>query len=110
MAQVDVGLFSLSAKHSAHNFPGKLLGYMVQSLPILGSVNKGNDLMGLVNINQAGLISVNGEDDVFFENASKLQNDIELRKSIGDSGYKLLKKEFSVVNIASSIVDSLKKS
>ncbi|GGK24037.1 glycosyltransferase family 4 protein [Aliivibrio fischeri] len=110
LAQVDVGLFSLSAKHSAHNFPGKLLGYMVQSLPILGSVNKGNDLMGLVNINQAGLISVNGEDDVFFENASKLQNDIELRKSIGDSGYKLLKKEFSVVNIASSIVDSLKKS
>ncbi len=110
LAQVDVGLFSLSAKHSAHNFPGKLLGYMVQSLPILGSVNKGNDLMGLVNINQAGLISVNGEDDVFFENASKLQNDIELRKSTGDSGYKLLEKEFSVVNIASSIVDSFKKS
>jgi hypothetical protein len=81
---------------------------MVQSLPILGSVNKGNDLMGLVNENHAGLISVNGEDDVFFENASKLQNDIELRISMGSSGYKLLEKEFSVENIASLIVASFK--
>ena len=110
LAQVDVGLFSLSAQHSAHNFPGKLLGYMVQSLPILGSVNEGNDLMDLVNSNQAGLISVNGDDDVFFENASKLQGDVELRKSIGASGYKLLEVEFSVVNIAFSIVHSLKNS
>ncbi|MEZ8287555.1 glycosyltransferase WbuB [Vibrio splendidus] len=107
LAQVDVGLFSLSAQHSAHNFPGKLLGYMVQSLPILGSVNNGNDLMDLVNANHAGLISVNGDDDVFFENASKLQNDAELRRSIGVTGYKLLKKEFAVGNIADSIVSSL---
>src|SRR5690554_423384 len=28
VAGVDIGLFSLSSKHSAHNFPGKLLGYM----------------------------------------------------------------------------------
>ncbi|PMG95104.1 glycosyltransferase family 4 protein [Vibrio breoganii] len=108
LAQVDVGLFSLSAQHTAHNFPGKLLGYMVQSLPILGSVNKGNDLLELVNNNQAGLISVNGEDEVFFENASKLQSDVKLRRSIGTSGYKLLEKEFAVGNIASSIVNSLK--
>ncbi|MDN3715947.1 glycosyltransferase family 4 protein [Vibrio breoganii] len=108
LGQVDVGLFSLSAQHTAHNFPGKLLGYMVQSLPILGSVNKGNDLLELVNNNQAGLISVNGEDEVFFENASKLQSDVKLRRSIGTSGYKLLEKEFAVGNIASSIVDSLK--
>ncbi|PSU33172.1 glycosyltransferase family 4 protein [Photobacterium lutimaris] len=107
LAQVDVGLFSLSAQHTAHNFPGKLLGYMVQSLPILGSVNKGNDLMDLVNTNHAGLISVNGEDDAFFENASNLQNDIDLRKRIGISGYKLLEKEFAVGNISSSIVDYL---
>ncbi|CAM4308344.1 glycosyltransferase family 4 protein [Vibrio neonatus] len=107
LAQVDVGLFSLSSQHSAHNFPGKLLGYMVQSLPILGSVNKGNDLMDLVNENHAGLISVNGDDDTFFENASKLQSDAELRKRIGASGYELLGKEFAVGNIANSIVSAL---
>ena len=109
LAQVDVGLFSLSAQHTAHNFPGKLLGYMVQSLPILGSVNKGNDLIDLVNSNNAGLISVNGEDDVLFDNATKLQKDAELRRSIGASGYKLLEKEFAVGNIAFSIVESLNR-
>ncbi|MGF2850830.1 glycosyltransferase family 4 protein [Vibrio anguillarum] len=109
LAQVDVGLFSLSSQHSAHNFPGKLLGYMVQSLPILGSVNQGNDLMDLVNASHAGLISVNGDDDVFFENASKLQNDAELRRTIGVSGYKLLEKEFEVGNIANSVVESLNR-
>ncbi|PMO27689.1 glycosyltransferase family 4 protein [Vibrio breoganii] len=107
LAQVDVGLFSLSAQHSAHNFPGKLLGYMVQSLPILGSVNKGNDLMGLVNTSGAGFISVNGDDELLFENAIKLQSDFELRKQTGAAGYKLLEKEFSVENIASSITQSL---
>ncbi|CAH7427522.1 Glycosyltransferase WbuB [Vibrio chagasii] len=107
LAQIDVGLFSLSAQHSAHNFPGKLLGYMVQSIPILGSVNEGNDLMGLVNENHAGLISVNGDDDVFFENACKLYRDVKLRKKMGIFAYKLLEKEFAVRNIALSIVDSL---
>ena len=36
LAVVDVGLFSLSKEHTAHNFPGKLLAYMSASLPILG--------------------------------------------------------------------------
>lgn len=107
LAQVDVGLFSLSAQHSAHNFPGKLLGYMVQSLPILGSVNQGNDLMDLVNESAAGLISVNGNDDLFLSNAIKLQANAELRRQIGIAGYRLLKDEFAVTSIASTITSSL---
>ena len=67
LSEIDVGLFSLSSQHTAHNFPGKLLGYMVQSLPILGSVNEGNDLMELVNSHHAGLITVNGNDKDFIE-------------------------------------------
>ena len=37
VTSADIGLFSLSKAHTAHNFPGKLLGYMVESKPILGS-------------------------------------------------------------------------
>ncbi|MCJ2378634.1 glycosyltransferase family 4 protein [Vibrio sp. ZSDZ34] len=107
LAQVDVGLFSLSAKHTAHNFPGKLLGYMVQSLPILGSVNQGNDLMDLVNDNKAGLISVNGDDDLFLANAIKLHESVKLRKDIGEAGNRLLEAEFSVTAITSSVIDAL---
>ena len=43
---IDIGLFSLAYNHTAHNFPGKLLGYMFESKPILGSVNPGNEVTG----------------------------------------------------------------
>ncbi|MDF4871681.1 glycosyltransferase family 4 protein, partial [Vibrio parahaemolyticus] len=109
LAQVDVGLFSLSAKHTAHNFPGKLLGYMVQSLPILGSVNQGNDLMELVNESGAGFITVNGDDEKFLANAHQLQKSVEIRREMGASGYRLLENEFAVSSIASTILSSLEK-
>ncbi len=103
LAEVDIGLFSLSARHSAHNFPGKLLGYMVQSLPILGSVNVGNDLMDVVNFNNAGYIHINGEDDKLFASAQKLYTDKALRESLGENSHKLLHNQFSVASAAYAI-------
>ncbi len=108
LAEVDVGLFSLSAEHTAHNFPGKLLGYMVQSLPILGSVNEGNDLKELVNSNKAGFITTNGDDEQLLKNSISLYESISLRKDIGCNAYKLLKSEFSVSSIANKVVSKLK--
>ena len=32
LRQVDIGLFSLAYSHKTHNFPGKLLGYMLESV------------------------------------------------------------------------------
>lgn len=107
LADIDIGLFSLSAKHTAHNFPGKLLGYMVQSLPILGSVNSGNDLKELVNSSGAGFISINGDDEALLKNAVALYNSPSLRKQVGERAYKLLKNEFSVTSIAANIVKKL---
>ncbi|MGY8836822.1 MAG: glycosyltransferase family 4 protein [Enterobacterales bacterium] len=109
LADIDIGLFSLSAKHTAHNFPGKLLGYMVQSLPILGSVNSGNDLQTQVNLSGAGFISENGDDEQLLKNAIALYDSPNLRKQLGDGAYELLKNEFSVTSIADKIVKKLKE-
>ncbi|MDK9782462.1 glycosyltransferase family 4 protein [Vibrio sp. B172a] len=108
LAEVDVGLFSLSSQHTAHNFPGKLLGYMVQSIPILGSVNSGNDLMDIVNDAKAGLISVNGDDDKLLRNAIALYESRNLRRDIGSAAYLLLENDFSVQSAAESIVAALR--
>ena len=108
LADIDIGLFSLSAKHTAHNFPGKLLGYMVQSLPILGSVNSGNDLQALVNSSGAGAISENGDDEQLLKNAIALYENANLRKQLGNGAYELLINEFSVTVIAANIVKKLK--
>ncbi|ELV8764094.1 glycosyltransferase, partial [Vibrio fluvialis] len=107
LSSIDVGLFSLSSKHTSHNFPGKLLGYMVQAIPILGSVNQGNDLLDLVNDNSAGYITINGEDEALLENAVSLYYSTDLRRNLGDGGYKLLCAEFSVESAEKSIVSNL---
>jgi glycosyltransferase involved in cell wall biosynthesis len=107
LTDIDVGLFSLSPAHTAHNFPGKLLGYMVQSKPILGSVNDGNDLMELINSAQAGCISINGNDELLVENAIKILKDEAYSKSLGMNGYQLLSDEFSVESISNTILQEL---
>ncbi|CDG15872.1 glycosyltransferase family 4 protein [Xenorhabdus doucetiae] len=103
LLSVDIGLFSLSKHHKIHNFPGKLLGYMVNSIPILGSVNHGNDLMEIVNESGAGLISINGDDEKLFNSAVNLLQNEELRKKTGKNAFNLLKEKFSVQSVAKNI-------
>ena len=103
LSEMDIGLFSLSARHSSHNFPGKLLGYMVQSLPILGSVNAGNDLLDVVNQNNAGLIHINGEDDKLHESALLMLKDVTARRQFGLGANALLREQFSVESAAQTI-------
>lgn len=110
LSEVDVGLFSLSARHSSHNFPGKLLGYMVQGLPILGSVNVGNDLLEIVNDSCSGFIHVNGEDDKLYNSALLLLNKDDIRYQYGENAQKLLREEFSVETAARNIVMRLEAS
>ncbi|HCM64416.1 MAG TPA: glycosyltransferase WbuB [Morganella sp. (in: Bacteria)] len=107
LSEVDIGLFSLAKNHSTHNFPGKLLGYMVQSLPILGSVNTGNDLLPIVNNAHAGFIHINGEDDKLLLSAISLYKDVGLRYNIGKNSSALLLKEFDVKSAAKCILTSL---
>ncbi len=107
LADFDIGLFSLHKSHTTHNFPGKLLGYMVQELPILGSINDGNDLKPIVEDSESGLISINGEDKILYENALKLLLDKEYRKKTGKKARKLLEKSFSVEHVARKILASL---
>jgi len=104
LSEFDIGLFTLNKYHKTHNFPGKLLGYMVQELPILGSVNPGNDLQELINKYEAGYITINGEDELLYENAKKLLND-ELRQKLGKNAKKLLIDKFSVENAVKQILN-----
>jgi glycosyltransferase involved in cell wall biosynthesis len=107
LTQVDIGLFTLAKTHKAHNFPGKLLGYMVQSLPILGSVNPGNDLIEYVNNSHSGCAYENGEDESLLKGAIKLLEEVELRKQMGSNSFELLKQNFSVEQAARKIISAM---
>ena len=96
LAEFDVGLFSLHRDHRAHNFPGKLLGYMAHEKPILGSVNSGNDVQSVIESAGAGFICLNGNDDLLLSYARELIGDAELRSSMGQNSRRLLGRTFSV--------------
>lgn len=104
---VDIGLFSLSASHTTHNFPGKLLGYMSVGIPILGSVNDGNDIIELINGSGAGHVSVNGDDNQLLENAFSLLQDSNHRYEMGQLSADLLSETFSVSKAADQILASI---
>jgi glycosyltransferase involved in cell wall biosynthesis len=106
VASADIGLFSLSKAHTAHNFPGKLLGYMVERKPILGSVNLGNDVASIMLDSKSGLVSFNGDDDQFLADALSLIENEPLRKEMGLNAYALLKNTFSVDKAYQVICDS----
>ncbi|MEZ9543705.1 glycosyltransferase family 4 protein [Vibrio sp. 10N.286.48.C11] len=110
LTQVDVGLFSLAKTHKAHNFPGKLLGYMVQSLPILGSVNQGNDVIEFINHEGTGMAYINGEDQSLYDAALMLLQDLGLRSAMGSRAYEVLKAYFSVEAASSQIINTIEKS
>lgn len=102
LKEVDVGLFCLSKSHSTHNFPGKILGYMSEGLPILGSVNLGNDLKDMIEENGAGIVKYSGDQIGLTEGVLKMI-DSDLRKKMSKNAIDLVVKEFSV----SSAVDKI---
>ncbi len=107
LSEFDIGLFSLHPDHQTHNFPGKLLGYMASGKPILGSVNAGNDLKGIVNNANAGYINDNGEDEKLYQAALTFLKSEKYRIEVGLNGKKLLKQQFSVENTCNQLVASI---
>ena len=53
----DFGLVALDDRHSWHNIPGKFISYLHSGLPVLASVNPGNDLVALVEEHDVGRVS-----------------------------------------------------
>jgi glycosyltransferase involved in cell wall biosynthesis len=104
LAEFDIGLFTLHKEHTTHNFPGKLLGYMLQEKAILGSINPGNDLQSVVENANAGLIAINGDDDAFAASALKLLRDKPLRITMGKNAKQLLHDSFSVETAVNKIL------
>ena len=109
LAMIDVGLFSLSYNHTAHNFPGKLLGYMAESKPILGSVNPGNDLLEVINNSDAGFVFINGEDKSLTDAAIQLASDVKFRNHIGKNARDLLLQKFSVESAEFKILSAMEE-
>ena len=61
LTECDVGLVSLDRRLKLHNFPGKLLGYVLCGKPVLASLNPGNELIEFLRNAGTGIAGINGE-------------------------------------------------
>ncbi|WP_300333578.1 glycosyltransferase family 4 protein [Accumulibacter sp.] len=106
-SQCHVGLVALDARHRSHNIPGKFLTYMQSGLPVLASVNRGNDLAAMIRTENVGRVC---EED----GAEKLQMAAEelLDALVADPDYaqrcrSLFFREFSAERAVRQIVGAL---
>lgn len=106
VSQFDVGLISLDRRLKSFSTTGKLLGYLRCGLPVLASINPGNDLMDLLTQSGAGLCSWNGDDDAFYKNALRLCS-ADVRSSMSIRSRALLVTAFSVESAADRILNHL---
>lgn len=60
-AQAHIGLVALDPRHRTHNIPGKFISYMHAGLPVLASINPGNDLCRLIEEEDVGRVSVSDD-------------------------------------------------
>ncbi len=104
VGECDVGLISLDRQLKTHNFPGKLLSYMYHGLPVLASINPGNDLQQVVEAAEAGLVAINGDDETLRRHAEALADDAALRARLGANSRRLLESTFSVHAAADRIL------
>jgi glycosyltransferase involved in cell wall biosynthesis len=95
LSEFDVGLISLDRNLKTHNLPGKMLGYMEFAMPMLASINPENDLKDMLDEHKAGLVSINGDDEMLYQHAIALAKDAALRRELGLNGQKLLNKYFT---------------
>jgi O26-antigen biosynthesis N-acetyl-L-fucosamine transferase len=103
VSEFDVGLISLDARLTSHNVPGKLMSYLNWGLPVLASLNPGNDLFALLESSGAGFCIRNGEDEGLFRLASTMAGDADLRATMSRNARRLLEEKFSVAKAVDSI-------
>ncbi len=105
--ECSIGLVSLNKDLRTENLPGKMLEYMKYSLPILASINMGNNFDELIHKHEAGLVSLNGDDEKFLSNALQLIDNPDLRSQTSQNSKNLLYNIFHVKSAADKILKIL---
>ena len=104
VSESDVGLISLSKDLKTENFPGKIMSYMKAKKPMLASINEGNELFNMINNNNSGFVTLNGDYDLLLKYVIKMANNKSLREEMGQNGFRLLQDRFNVDSAVDKIL------
>ena len=107
-AQCHVGLVALDPRHKTHNIPGKFLSYMQAGLPVLATVNYGNDLVSLIESEQVGRVCTDAMPQTLKVHAEALIHDMEMDADLSMRCKSLSNKLFAADVAVRQIVEALR--
>ena len=102
-----MGLITLDKRLTTHNIPGKLLAYLEAGLPVVASVNPGNDLITMLHESGAGVGFINGDDQAFAQAAITIVKDAGRCRAMAEKARALARGTFSVDSITYQLVSAL---
>lgn len=108
-AQCHVGLVALDRRHKTHNIPGKFLSYMQSSLPVLASVNAGNDLVDLIKGERVGAVCTDHSAVSLARNAEDLLDNLTGDEDIKNRCKALATNMFSAATAVRQVTAALQK-
>jgi glycosyltransferase involved in cell wall biosynthesis len=106
-AQCHVGIVALDPRHKTHNIPGKFLSYMQAGLPVLASINPGNDLATLIEREAVGQVCTDHSADTLARLAEALLQDMATDAHMGTRCKALSAKLFSPAAAVKQITTAL---
>lgn len=83
--QFHIGLVFLRSDLRASNIPGKAMGYLLNGLPVFGSVNPENDLPKIIGNNDLGYIDISGNPSMIVQSAKTVISNYRLNNYSPDS-------------------------
>lgn len=101
----DVGVACLSNKNKTPVYPGKILGYMAASVPIIGFFNRESDGHHIIQEARCGYSYLADDYKKAAELLMKVYNERETLKQLGHNGYKYALSHFS----KKACIDKLEK-
>jgi glycosyltransferase involved in cell wall biosynthesis len=106
-AQCHIGIVALDPRHKTHNIPGKFLSYMQAGLPVLASINPGNDLATLIEQEDVGQVCTDHSADTLARLAEALLQDMAADAHMGTRCKALSAKLFSPTAAVKQITTAL---
>lgn len=106
-AQCHIGLVALDPRHRTHNIPGKFLTYMQSGLPVLASVNAGNDLVGLIEQERVGRAVTDASAETLARVAGELVDAVAGDPGFGERCKTLSARLFSAETAVRQVVAAL---
>ena len=107
LAQCQAGLVALDPRHRNDNIPGKFLAYMQAGLPVLATINPGNDLEHMIREYRVGEVVTDGALASLVAGAHKLLAGVSADKGITGRCRDLAKNRFSAATAVAQIVAAL---